>query len=106
MQPGRGPAHKLSGSDWPSRAFRGPGTCDPADFLPESLLGPVGLEDDLLIMALAVFRLLEGLPSHVVLESWEGDDNLLKLIPAILDAGEDMVGRTLWRRLREWVGDF
>ena len=77
----------------------------PADFLPESLLGPIGYEDDLLIMALVVFRVLEKLPQRVVIENWDGELNLLHLIPRVLDTAEEMVGPNLWRRLRIWVGE-
>jgi uncharacterized membrane protein YkvA (DUF1232 family) len=77
----------------------------PADFLPENLLGPIGYEDDLLIMALVMFRVLEYLPEEVVLENWKGDENLLTLIPSILNSAERMVGPKLWRRLRVWVGE-
>jgi uncharacterized membrane protein YkvA (DUF1232 family) len=76
----------------------------PADFLPESLMGPVGYEDDLLVMALVLYEVISRVSAQVVLESWQRDENLLGLVRSVLDNAEEMVGPRLWHRLRDWVG--
>ncbi len=73
---------------------------NPLDFVPEILLGPVGLVDDVALSALVLHEVLENTDPAVVREHWEGDLDLLDLIRQILAVADTMLGGPIWRRLR------
>ncbi len=76
----------------------------PSDFLPEALLGPVGFEDDLLVLALVVQRVVGEASPQVVHEHWQGRESLDVIIALALASGAELVGDALWARLRRLVG--
>lgn len=75
----------------------------PLDFVPELLLGPPGLVDDVALSALVLHDVLESTDPAVVREHWEGDADLLDLIRRILAAADTMLGGPTWRRLVDRV---
>lgn len=72
---------------------------NPLDFIPELLLGPAGLVDDVAVAAYVLFELLENTDPTVVREHWHGDADILELIRQILAVADTMVGGPIWRRL-------
>ena len=52
----------------------------PIDLLPEILLGPIGLVDDLLVVATALSRLLKSVHPDIVREHWSGQGDALDAI--------------------------
>jgi uncharacterized membrane protein YkvA (DUF1232 family) len=52
----------------------------PIDLLPEFLLGPIGLVDDLLVVATAFSRLLKSVHPDIVREHWSGQGDALEAI--------------------------
>jgi uncharacterized membrane protein YkvA (DUF1232 family) len=52
----------------------------PVDLLPELLLGPIGLIDDLLVVATALSRLLKSVHPDIVREHWSGQGDALAAI--------------------------
>ncbi len=72
---------------------------NPLDFVPEILLGPPGLVDDLALSAFVLHDVLENTDPALVREHWEGDMDLLDLIRQILAAADTMLGGPTWRRL-------
>ncbi|MBW2291364.1 MAG: DUF1232 domain-containing protein [Deltaproteobacteria bacterium] len=52
----------------------------PIDLLPEFLLGPIGLVDDLLVVATALSRLLKSVHPDIVREHWSGQGDALDAI--------------------------
>jgi uncharacterized membrane protein YkvA (DUF1232 family) len=52
----------------------------PIDLLPEILLGPIGLIDDLLVVATALSRLLKSVHPDIVREHWSGQGDALDAI--------------------------
>jgi uncharacterized membrane protein YkvA (DUF1232 family) len=71
----------------------------PLDLIPELLLGPAGLVDDVALSAYVLHELLETTDPSVVREHWAGDADILDLIRQILIAADSMVGGPVWRRL-------
>jgi uncharacterized membrane protein YkvA (DUF1232 family) len=72
---------------------------NPLDFVPELILGPAGLVDDVALSAYVLYEVLENTDPSVVREHWEGDADILDLIRQILAVADKMVGGPIWRRL-------
>jgi len=73
----------------------------PVDLLPELLLGPVGLVDDIAVAALVLHRVVNHTDPELVREHWAGEGDLLEVIQRILAVADQMVGSGRWRRLLE-----
>jgi uncharacterized membrane protein YkvA (DUF1232 family) len=72
---------------------------NPLDFIPELLLGPAGLVDDIALSAFVLHEILEHTDPAVVRDHWEGNQDILDLIRRILAVADVMVGGPIWRRL-------
>lgn len=72
---------------------------NPLDFVPELILGPAGLVDDIALSALVLHQVLETTDPAVVREHWEGDLDILDLIRRTLSVADAMVGGPIWRRI-------
>jgi uncharacterized membrane protein YkvA (DUF1232 family) len=57
----------------------------PLDLLPSLLLGPVGLLDDLFIVAACLSRLLNHVHPDVVRSHWSGQGDVLEVIQSVTD---------------------
>ena len=76
---------------------------NPLDLVPELVLGPAGLVDDVALAGLVLRDILERTDPAVVSQHWEGTVDLLDLIRRILDVADSMVGGPAWRRLLAMV---
>ena len=56
----------------------------PADVVPDFVPG-IGQLDDVVIFAFALDQILNRVPEEVVLEHWEGEEDLLQVVREILD---------------------
>jgi uncharacterized membrane protein YkvA (DUF1232 family) len=72
---------------------------NPVDFVPELLLGPAGLVDDIALSAYVLHDILENTDPSVVREHWEGGADILDLTRQILAVADTMVGGPIWWRL-------
>jgi uncharacterized membrane protein YkvA (DUF1232 family) len=73
----------------------------PVDLLPEIILGPVGLIDDLAIAAFALNKIIGKADVSIVLEHWAGKDDLLVKINEIIQKADDMLGSGLVRKIKK-----
>jgi uncharacterized membrane protein YkvA (DUF1232 family) len=71
----------------------------PLDLIPELILGPPGLVDDVALSAFVLNDVLESTDPTIIREHWEGDSDVLELIRQILAVADTMVGGPIWRRL-------
>lgn len=55
----------------------------PVDLLPEFLLGPIGLIDDLLVVATALSRLFNSVHPDIVREHWSGQGDALDAVTRV-----------------------
>ena len=69
----------------------------PIDFIPDWILG-LGRFDDLIVAAFALDQILNRVPEHVVLEHWDGDEDVLRLIQEILDISTGFMPASIRRR--------
>lgn len=79
---------------------------NPLDFVPELLLGPAGLVDDIALSAFVLHDVLESTDPAIVREHWEGDIDVLELVRQILAVADTMVGGRIWRRLMATARSF
>ena len=76
----------------------------PIDLLPEFLLGPIGLVDDVLVVTAALSRLLNDVHPDVVRSHWSGKGDALDAIQRATAWSRAFVGRSLGRTLRRVFG--
>ncbi|MFO8055754.1 MAG: DUF1232 domain-containing protein [bacterium] len=91
---------------WGSRSKIGVGIAYfvfPLDFLPEALLGPVGLLDDIAVAAWIIDDLIKTAGPDIVREHWAGDDDVLELINRIVDSANEMIGSGMVRKLKNYL---
>lgn len=72
---------------------------NPLDLVPELILGPAGLVDDIALAGYVLHDLLESTDPTIVREHWEGNADILDLLRQILAAADTMVGGPVWRRI-------
>lgn len=72
---------------------------NPLDLVPELVLGPLGLVDDVALAAYILRDVLENTDPAIVREHWEGDADVLDLIRQVLGVADQMLGGPTWRRL-------
>jgi uncharacterized membrane protein YkvA (DUF1232 family) len=69
----------------------------PIDVIPDFLPG-IGQVDDIVVVAFALDQMLNRVPEEVVLEHWDGDDDLLQIVQEILDIATAFVPGWLKKR--------
>lgn len=76
----------------------------PIELLPEIVLGPIGLIDDLLVVGTALSRLLKSVHPDVVRAHWSGQGDALDAIHRVTDWTEEQVTQRLPGLLRRALG--
>ena len=76
----------------------------PIDLLPEVLLGPIGLVDDLLVVTAALARLLNDVHPDVVRHHWPGQGDALDAIQRATAWSRRLLGPRLFSALRRLLG--
>ena len=71
----------------------------PIDLLPEALLGPIGLIDDVLIGAAAISRVVNHVHPDLVASHWSGRGSVLESIQRVMRYAEDTFGKIFTRLL-------
>ena len=69
----------------------------PVDLIPDFIV-PVGFLDDVLVAAWIIYRLtaeINALDPSILVEHWEGDEDVLQLVREICFKGEEVLGRGL-----------
>jgi uncharacterized membrane protein YkvA (DUF1232 family) len=75
----------------------------PLDLLPELVLGPIGLVDDVLVVGVALSRLLNHVHPDVVRSHWPGKGDALQAIRSVSEWTESQLSRGVLRRVRTWL---
>lgn len=70
----------------------------PFDFIPDWVPG-VGQMDDILLIALGLDAMLNRVPEQVLIDHWEGDEDVLETIRGILSTITTFIPETLKDRL-------
>jgi uncharacterized membrane protein YkvA (DUF1232 family) len=69
----------------------------PIDLVPDRILG-LGRFDDLIVVAFALDQILNRVPEDVVLEHWDGDEDVLQIVKEILDISTGFMPASIRRR--------
>jgi uncharacterized membrane protein YkvA (DUF1232 family) len=75
----------------------------PVDLMPAFLLGPIGLVDDLIVVAAVLSRMLNRVHPDVVRSHWSGQGDALEAIQRVVDWSERYF-RDRMRQIAGWVG--
>lgn len=70
----------------------------PIDLIPDFLVG-LGQLDDLVVAAFALDQILNRVPDEVVIEHWDGDEDVLAIVRNILDISSSFVPKWVKRLL-------
>ncbi|MBU8715595.1 YkvA family protein [Brevibacillus parabrevis] len=73
----------------------------PIDFIPEALVGGVGLLDDVVLAVYALRRILVDVDEKIVREHWNGKEDLLGVITKVVKSADDLVGKKIVKKLEE-----
>lgn len=76
----------------------------PIDFLPE-FIPVVGLLDDIFVVAFALNHLIERAGDEVVVEHWDGPQDLLGMIQSALSTVTDVVPARIRRMMSKLAGE-
>ena len=71
----------------------------PLDLIPEMLLPVIGQLDDLLLVVFSVHYLLRGADEATIAEYWDGSQDALELVTALLEWGSELVPAPVRRLL-------
>ena len=71
----------------------------PFDLVPEMLLPVLGQLDDLVLIVFSVHYLLRGADDATVAEYWDGSQDALELVAALLEWGSELVPAPLRKAL-------
>ncbi|MBO8164995.1 MAG: DUF1232 domain-containing protein [Brevibacillus sp.] len=77
----------------------------PIDFIPELLTGPLGFLDDIVLAVYALRRILIDVDRQVVLEHWNGKQDLLQTISRVIEKADDLVGHKVLSKLEQKLND-
>lgn len=72
----------------------------PFDIIPEIILGPIALLDDIAIAAFALNSLINAGQGEIARELWAGEGDLLTVIQNVIAKVDDLLGGAIQRRLR------
>ena len=72
----------------------------PLDVIPELLLGPIGLLDDVAVAAYALNAIINNGQGEIARELWAGDGDILEIIQRLIASADELLGAGAWKRLR------
>jgi uncharacterized membrane protein YkvA (DUF1232 family) len=76
----------------------------PIDLLPEIILGPIGLVDDLLVVSIALSRLMNDVHPDVVRSHWSGKGDALEAVQNAIDWSQGLFRQRFVVPLRRLFG--
>jgi len=76
----------------------------PIDLVPEILLGPIGLIDDLLIVGAALSQLLKVVHPDIVRQHWPGQGDALETVDRVMTWANEKVTMRISNTVRRLIG--
>ncbi len=73
----------------------------PFDFLPEEIIGPAGYLDDVAVAAYVLNKLANDVDPQIIQDNWNGEQDVLSAIRRIIENAEEMLGKSLWEKIKE-----
>ncbi|MFE8072574.1 DUF1232 domain-containing protein [Marinobacteraceae bacterium S3BR75-40.1] len=75
----------------------------PVDLMPEMLLGPAGLLDDIALAAYVLNGVINRTSPEIVRRHWAGEGDVIELIQHILEVADEMLGSGLVKKLKGFL---
>lgn len=72
----------------------------PLDLIPELVLGPMGILDDVAVAAFALNSVINAGQGDIARELWAGDGDVLATIQRITSSADELLGAGVWKKLR------
>lgn len=76
----------------------------PIDIIPELVLGPVGLIDDIVIAVYILNEAMNKTSPEIIKRHWAGEDDILVVLQRIIKVGETFLGATILEKIKKVVG--
>jgi len=76
----------------------------PIDLIPDIMLGPIGLVDDLLVLAACLSRIVNYVHPDIVHSHWSGQGDALETVQRLSDWSENLLTARLPRAFLRLVG--
>ncbi|USG67279.1 DUF1232 domain-containing protein [Brevibacillus ruminantium] len=73
----------------------------PIDFIPEAVVGPVGLLDDVVFAVFALRKILVDTDEKIVKEHWNGEEDLLRVITSVIRSADNLLGKKLVKKIEQ-----
>lgn len=73
----------------------------PFDIIPEALVGPVGLLDDLVFGVYVLNKILTTASEEVVREHWSGSEDVLAVIQRVLGMADNLIGSDVFSKVKK-----
>ncbi|MFM1653966.1 YkvA family protein [Brevibacillus sp. B_LB10_24] len=71
----------------------------PVDFIPEAIIGPLGLIDDVVLAVFALRSILVDVDVKIVGEHWNGQEDLLEVITRVVKQADELIGKRVRRKI-------
>lgn len=75
----------------------------PLDLIPEALMGPIGLIDDLAVAAYALNRILSNAGEELIREHWAGDEDVIVKIKEVVSKADEMLGSGIVAKIKKMM---
>lgn len=72
----------------------------PIDLMPEGLLGPIGLLDDIAVAAFVLNDIVNDTNPQIILKHWAGESDILYTIKNVLANAKQMLGLDIYTKLK------
>ena len=72
----------------------------PIDIIPETLLGPVGFADDLVLAVWTINSLMNSVEREVLLDNWPSGENLFLAMEKIIHIADQWIGKGQYLKLK------
>lgn len=74
----------------------------PMDLIPEAVLGPVGLLDDVILIVFALNRVFVYVEEDILLEHWSGSAEQLEILHDLVDITGGILAGRFGEKLSQW----
>ncbi|MFH1070758.1 MAG: DUF1232 domain-containing protein [Candidatus Glassbacteria bacterium] len=74
----------------------------PLDLIPEGVLGPLGLVDDLVLAAFALNRVFAEVEDEIIEEHWSGEKRHLEKLHDLADLADGIFSGRVGGKLQDW----
>lgn len=75
----------------------------PLDLMPEALIGPIGLVDDLVLGVYILNTLISDTDEAIIREHWSGTQDVLSMIRGVLANADGMVASNVLDKIKKFV---